>query len=140
MALLRVNLPPRNLVGIYSRIVRRELGLPGFFPPFPDDLGRIAGFFARSLAVAVGQAFAAGKPVRAEFAVALRDRLRQYKKSLRSGFSFRWQRRSITRPPFPRLSLTDCRKDGTGPSRSPMTTSPTQPEPMSFACPSRERL
>lgn len=80
MALLRVNLPPRNLAGVYSRIVRRELGLPGFFPPFPDDLGRIAGFFARSLAVAVGQAFAAGKPVRAEFAVALRDRLRQYKR------------------------------------------------------------
>lgn len=80
MALLRVNLPPRNLAGVYSRIVRRELGLPGLLPRFQDESGQVTGLFARSLTVAVGQSFAAGDAIRAEFALALRDRLRQYKR------------------------------------------------------------
>jgi hypothetical protein len=80
MALLKVNLPPRSLAGVYSRIVRRELGLPAYFLGSSGGLGQVAGLFARSLAVAVGQAFAAGESVRAEFALALRNRLRQYER------------------------------------------------------------
>lgn len=80
MALLRVNLSPRNLAGLYSRIVRRELGLPVFLPRFSEDLGELVGLFARSLTVALGQAFASGEEIRTEFALALRDRLRQYER------------------------------------------------------------
>lgn len=74
MALLRTSLPPRGLAGIYARIIRRELG----FSPFGPQQASETGFFARSLAAALGQAFAAGQTVRAEFALALRDRLRTY--------------------------------------------------------------
>jgi hypothetical protein len=78
MAFLRINLPPRPLAGVYSRIVRRELGFRPFFQQSASESGLQTGLFARSLAVAVGQAFATGQFVRPEFALALRDRLRDY--------------------------------------------------------------
>ncbi len=78
MASFRVNLPPRSLVGLYSRLVRRELGLPASRFHSLINTGRRDGLFARSLAVAVGQTFAVGGSVRGEFAAALRDRLERY--------------------------------------------------------------
>jgi hypothetical protein len=78
MALLRTNLPPRGLAGLYSRIIRRELGFPSFSSQRPSQDGEETGLFARSLAAALGQAFAAGQTVRVEFALALRDRLQGY--------------------------------------------------------------
>jgi hypothetical protein len=80
MALLRIDLPPRPRAGFYSRIVRRELGLALLFVPraFNNNVQDVTGIFARSLAVAVGQAFAAGELVREEFARALSDRFRIY--------------------------------------------------------------
>src|SRR5271170_7801995 len=88
MALLRINLPPQGLAGVYSRIVHRELGFTAYFLGSANKLGQISGLFARSLAVAVGLAFAAGEPVRAGFAMALRDRLREYENKYRAGRSF----------------------------------------------------
>ena len=80
MALLRTNLPPRGLAGLYSRIIRRELGFPSFSSQRASQSGEETGLFARSLAAALGQAFAAGQTVRVEFAVGLRDRLRDYRR------------------------------------------------------------
>ena len=80
MALLRTNLPPRGLAGLYSRIIRRELAFPSFSSQRANQSGEETGLFARSLAAALGQAFASGQTVRVEFALALRDRLRDYRR------------------------------------------------------------
>jgi len=91
MALLRFNLPPRPLAGLYSRIVWRELGFPPpFVPQNTNDIRDVVGLFARSLAVALGQSFAAGEFVRHEFAQALHDRLRNYSREYAPNLIFPW--------------------------------------------------
>src|SRR5439155_631121 len=89
MALLQYDLPPRRLAGLYSRIVRRELGFPApFVPRNVSDIRDVVGLFARSLAVALGQSFAAGEFVRHEFAQALSDRLRNFSREYASNLIF----------------------------------------------------
>ena len=89
MALLQFNLQIRPLVGLYARIVRRELGLWGRserFPgdaPFSQEVREDGSLFARSVLVALGQDFAGGRTVRKEFALAVDQRFRRYYDSRR---------------------------------------------------------
>ncbi len=85
MATVRFDvLSPHLLAALYARIVWRELGV--FVPPSAREMdvyfGSTSGFpvslFARSVAVAMGRAFARGESVRGEFAGALRQRLERY--------------------------------------------------------------
>ena len=77
MPLLQFDLQLRPLVGLYARIVRRELGR--LRRPEPFGIGAQSSqdksLIVRSVVVAVGEAYAGGDNVREEFALAVYQRL-----------------------------------------------------------------
>jgi hypothetical protein len=79
MAKLDIFLPLRPLVGLLSRIVRRELGLTQSRDiPVPGGIRDVKSVFSRSVAVALGQSFADGNFVRRDFAEQLRPRIARF--------------------------------------------------------------